>query len=301
MKRMFRITVAGIGLLLGLLIAQSGPRADARPEARTVRIGVVDTVSQGAPPALMALVMRPFKTYMEEQIGMQGEIVSGGDPFALAQKLADDKVQVGIFHGHEFAWAKEKHPGLQAVAVCVCEKTSARVHLVVLNTSKAADYADLKGKTVAVPRKDREYCRLYFERRCVKAGTAPNKFYGKVLTPQEPEQGLDFVVAGKAQAAIVDAISLEQYRKARPGRAKWLKAIQTSEPFPCGVIACYKDRFPEADVAKFRDALINAKSTATGRQTLELFRLTRFAVPPEDHDTQLEAVVKAYPPPKTDR
>jgi len=264
-----------------------------------VRIGVADSISQGAPATLMALMMRPFKSYMEEQTGIEGEVVNGGDPFALAQKLADDKVQVGIFHGHEFAWAKQKHPDLQAVALCVAGQKTAKVHLVVLNTSKAASYADLKGKTIAVPRKSKEYCRLYLERKCVRGGTAPDKFYSKVLTPIEPEQGMDYVVAGKVQAAIVDAVSLEQYRKERPGRAKWLKSIQTSEPFPCGVIACYKDRFPESDVNKFRQALINARTTATGRQTLELFRLTSFEAAPEDHDVQLEAVAKAYPAPKS--
>lgn len=295
MKTLLRVAAVVLVVSLGLL---SLPPALARPEGKCVKLGVIDTVSQGVPAALMELAMRPFKSYMEEQTATQSEIVNGGDALALAAKLADDKVQVGIFHAHEFAWAKQKYPSLRPIVVCVSETPTVSALLLVPSNSKAKDIADLKGKTLVVPRKAKEFCRLWLDRKLVPEGVAPAKHYGKILTPASPESGLDTVVDGKAQAIVVDSLAFERFKKERPGRAKWLKVIATSEGFPSGVIACHKDRFPEEQVTKFREALMAAKSSETGRATLELFKLSCFEAPSQEYQDQLDAVLKAYPAPK---
>jgi len=183
------------------------------------------------------------------------------------------------------------------VVVCVNEQKNVRVHLVVSGDAKVNSYADLKGKVVAQARKNREYCRLYFERRCTPPGVAPEKFYRKQLLLAYPEQTLDAIVAGRAHAAVVDVVAWEQYRKDRPAKARGLRSLQVSEPFPPGVIACYKGNLSEADVRSFRTALINARSSGAGRETLQLFRLTTFEEPPEDYDEALDVIARVYPPP----
>ena len=52
--------------------------------------------------------MKPFKTLMEEQTGVQGTVVNGTDYDALGRQIMEESIQVGVFHGFEFAWAKEK-------------------------------------------------------------------------------------------------------------------------------------------------------------------------------------------------
>jgi hypothetical protein len=41
---------------------------------------------------------------------VSGELVPCGDADNLGRQLMDDKVQLGVFHGIEFAWARQKYP-----------------------------------------------------------------------------------------------------------------------------------------------------------------------------------------------
>jgi ABC-type phosphate/phosphonate transport system substrate-binding protein len=96
---------------------------------------------------------------------------------------------------------------------------------------------------------------------------------------------------------VVDGVALERYRKAYPGRARAIRSLLTSEPFPPGVIAYYDGRFPAAEVKKLQEALVNAKSNERGKQTLQLLKLSSFEIAPADYDKELNAIAKSYPPP----
>jgi ABC-type phosphate/phosphonate transport system substrate-binding protein len=262
----------------------------------TIKIGLVDTITRGIPPSWTQIAMRPFKALMEERTGMTGEVVMGGDALHLAKELQDNKVQVGVFHGHEYAWAKQKYPRLKAIALCVNRWQQAKVHLVIRTDSKAASYADLKGKKIAVPRQGRAPCRLYIERRCVPPGSTPEKYYARVETPFATADALEDLIDGEVAAAVVDAAGLEDYRRAFADRARRLRCIAESEPFPCGVIACYPGGISEAKMSKFSAGLLSAPTTPRGKDTLRVLRLTAFELPPANHNAVLEAIAKSYPP-----
>jgi ABC-type phosphate/phosphonate transport system substrate-binding protein len=263
----------------------------------TVRIGLVETLGQGVPPGLLQLAMRPFKGLMEAQTGLTGEVVPGGDALSLGKKLHDDKLQVAVLHGHEYAWAKMKYPRLQPVALCVNKYRQIRVHLVVRDDSKARSYADLEGKAVSLPRLARGHCRIYFERRCIKPGVAAEKFYKKVEAPFECEDALDDVVDGVVAATVVDAAALEEFRKDKPGRGRRLRTLAESEPFPCGVIAYHEGGLSPSQLRKLRSGLLTAPSTPRGRETLKTLRLTSFETPGKGFTAELKAIAAAYPPP----
>jgi ABC-type phosphate/phosphonate transport system substrate-binding protein len=287
-------------LALVVALAALGPAAaPAEEETSTsvVKIGLASTITRGVPPAFTALVMSPFKALIEAETGLSGEVVTGRKPLALARDLQDDKVQVGVFHGHEFAWAKQKFPKLGVIAVCVNQTQQIRLHLVVRSDSPATSFTDLKGKVVSVPRMGREQCCLYLERRCVPPGTKPEKFYRHVSRPIATADSLTEVLDREAAAAVVDQTGLEEFRKANGVLGRRLRSLSVSEPFPAGVIAYQPGRFSEEKMAKFRAGLLGAKSTPNGRSTLKRMRLTAFEAPPENHDALLAAIAKAYPPP----
>jgi hypothetical protein len=96
---------------------------------------------------------------------------------------------------------------------------------------------DLRGNTVSLPRDAREHCRLFFERSCVPAGTTATSFYRKIQRPAEGSDALEEVASGKAQIAIVDALTFEKFRQERPTRAGLVQVVFQSDPFPPGVIA----------------------------------------------------------------
>jgi ABC-type phosphate/phosphonate transport system substrate-binding protein len=281
----------------GLVVGLAALPAEESASAKVVKIGLASSITRGVPAAFTDVVMSPFKALMEAETGLSGELVTGRDAMVLARDLQDYKVQIGVFHGHEYAWAKQRYPKLQVVAVCVNKSQLIRLHLVVLTDSPAHSFADLKGKPISVPRMGREQCLLYLERRCVPPETNPEDYYRYVSRPIAISDSLNEVIDREAAAAIVDDAGLDDFRKANGALGRRLRSIAVSEPFPSGVIAYCPGRFSEEKVAKFRAGLLAAKTTATGRSTLKRLRLTAFEVPPQDHDAVLAAIARAYPPP----
>ena len=88
-------------------------------EGRCVRIGLVRTLFRDTSESLMQVIMRPFKSLLETQTGMNGRLISGGDAHNLGQRLKQGEVHFGIFHGVEFAWAKAKFPELKPLLIAV--------------------------------------------------------------------------------------------------------------------------------------------------------------------------------------
>jgi ABC-type phosphate/phosphonate transport system substrate-binding protein len=272
------------------------PAAEATPSDR-VRIGLVASLFRSTPEALIQVLMGPFKSLMFAQTGMRADVVSGGEYEALARKLKEGKVQLGVFHGVEFAWARLKYPRLKPLIVCVNQERRVRAFLVVRKVDALDKPADLEGKSLAMPVTSKEHCRLFLEHRCVLPGKAPEKFYRSITSPFDTEEALDNVVDGLDHAAVVDAVEWAGYQKNKPGAARRLRVLLESEAFPCGVVAYYPGTLTESQLTRFREGMIKAHSTSRGRQLLRLSRLTAIEGVPEDYDKSLTAIVEAYPPP----
>src|SRR5258708_1343500 len=124
------------------LVSGPAPGEDMAP-APAVRIGVVGSLFRDTPEPMVQPLMRPFKSLMGAQTGLTGQVVSGGDAESLGGQLAKDKVQLGVFHGFEFAWARLKHPALKPLMIVVNQHRTQKAHLVVRADSTVAGFADL--------------------------------------------------------------------------------------------------------------------------------------------------------------
>jgi ABC-type phosphate/phosphonate transport system substrate-binding protein len=284
-----------VGLAPLLREAPAAPAGEARPKA--MRIGLITSLFPDTPEGLIQVLMRPLRSLLEAQTGLTGEVVAVKGAEALGQDLTEDKVQLAVFHGVEFGWAKLKHPDLKPLVIAVNQHQRLHAHLVVRQDCKAECAGDLKGKTLALPKLSREHCKLFLERRCVPAGSCPQKFYGQVAASVDNEEALDSVVDGTAQAAVIDALGLEAYQRLKPGRFAKVRTLQQSEAFPSAVIAYHPGGLPDALLKSLRDGMTDAKNNRRGQQLLEMCRITSFDAIPEDYDQMLAEIVKAYPPP----
>jgi len=270
--------------------------AEEKPRPATLRVGIIKSMFRDTPPGLVQFVMNPFKKLLENETGMAGEIVTGGDADQLGAQLADDKVQLGVFQGIEFAWARLKNPKLTPLIIAVNRDTSLKAAVVVRGDSKVEVVGDLHGQDVALPRMSREHCHLFLQRRCAKPGEAPEKSFHKVTTPPTVEDALDDVVDNIVQAAVVDTGSLDAYKASKPGRAGKLKVLLESEPFPCGIVAYNPGALDEAMLAKIKTGLVNAGKTPQGKNFFEMVRITGFRAVPDNYEQLFKDIAKAYPP-----
>jgi ABC-type phosphate/phosphonate transport system substrate-binding protein len=292
-----RIELGAIAILLATVAI--GLSAEKTPIATPdrVRIAMVNSLFRDTPPSVIRVMMQPFAVLMESQTGLPGELIPGGDAAQLGQLLSEDKAHVGVFHGFEFAWARQRYPDLRPLLIAINQDRLLQALIVTRADASAAGLPDLKGKTLALPRCTREHCYLFLEHRCLECGQEPSRFFSTITAPPSVEDALDDVVDGIVQSAIVDGVSLKCYERRKPGRFSQLKAIQRSELFPAAVVAYHPGTMDEDTLCRFRDGLIKANKGALGRQFLTLWKLTAFEPVPADYEQTLADILKAYPHP----
>jgi ABC-type phosphate/phosphonate transport system substrate-binding protein len=295
------ITRQGLVFLLGLavLTVPARGRAEENLTSPNVRVGIMRTAFRDAKRLSLAAQLQPIKALMDAQTGLDSQLNVVNDADQLGEELADGKVQFGVFHGYEFAWARKKYPELKPLVVTV-PAHPLKAYLVVHKDSSVKCCADLEGKSCALARQVRPYCRLFLEHCCKECGGSPQRFFSQLTSPASIEQALAAVVEGQIQATVVDACLLDWYRERRPDAYARLRTVDQSDVFPASVIAYVPGAVDEARLARFREGLLNAHKSPRGEAVLTLCQILRFDPVPADYDQQLAAIAKAYPEPQDD-
>jgi len=292
-----------LAVALGILSAAAAGKA-ATPSGRSdiVRVGLAKSLVQGLPGASgnqsgTGAAADGVGRLVEEQTGIATRFTGALDHDHLGQLLAAGDIQLGLFHGVEFAWAKQKYPGLRPLLVLVNETPYARACLVVRRGDGVADFADLKGKACALPAGSRQHCRLFLEARCRQAGAEPKDFFSRLDPPRGVNDAVEAVVEGTAQAAVVDERALDCYRELKPGRFARLEVAQRSEVFPAAVLAYADGNLSGERLRQVRQALLRAARQPRTHTFLTVCHLTGLAEVPEDYDQTLQDIAAAYQPP----
>jgi len=290
--------LAAVLILAGLAGSLPCDAGELGQKTQPVRIGMVSSLFRDVPDSLIDTMAKPFGMLMATQTGLSGQLCKGGDAVELGSKLADGTMHLGIFHGHEFAWARQQHPDLKPLVIAVNQSHRLKAFLVVKADSAIAGFPDLKEKTLNVPRGTRCHCHLFAECRCQDSCQSPAKdAVGKLCCANSAEEALDEVVDGVCAATIVDNVTLETYQRRKPGRFAELKIAVESETFPTGVVAYKAGVVDEPTLKKFRDGLTGCHKTLLGKQLLMLWKLSGFQTVPADYDQLLTDIARAYPAP----
>jgi ABC-type phosphate/phosphonate transport system substrate-binding protein len=274
------------------------PAADPPPP---VRMGMPASMFRDVKPGVFAALAIPFYSLVENQTGLKSDLALIQTPDEMREQLESGKIQLGVFHGFEFAWMKQKAPTLQALMVAAPQHRPLKALILVAQDCPAKTLADLKGKNVALPQGTREYVRLFLNRTCQAMGQSPDAFFGQVTKPATPDTAMHQVVdAEGVQAAIVDGGMYQAYEANYSGRAKRLRVLATSESFPESVVVYAPGKVDEDIIRRFRQGMSTAHATPMGRQLLSLWSMAGFQPIPPNYDQQLADVLKAYPPAKED-
>jgi ABC-type phosphate/phosphonate transport system substrate-binding protein len=238
-----------------------------------------------------------LKSFIKEETGLDNEGVSQKDWRELAENMAKGQLHLGVFEGYEFAWAQEKYPDLQPLAVAVNVYKYPIGYVIVQRTNNAKDFAGLQGQSLAIPTSGPHFLKLFVEHECEANKKSTATFFSKVTTPESIEDALDDVVDGVVQATVVDRAALEAFKRKKPGRFKQIKEVAHSQPFPPPLIAYYGKVLDEPTRTRFKDGLLGASKKEKGQTMLTLFHLTAFEPVPDDFGKVLADTRKTYPPP----
>jgi ABC-type phosphate/phosphonate transport system substrate-binding protein len=262
-----------------------------------LRIGIVESLFRDVSPHLVRALMQPFGMLMKSETGFNSDLERGGRALELGKRLAEDKVDLAVFQGIEFAWAQQKYSDLRPLMLIINRHPYRQAYLVVSRKAGVTKLADLKGKTLAIPRFSHEHCYLFIDRLCRLDGTTREKLFGKIEKSASAETALDDLVDGVIAAAVIEEVPWECYQRRKPGRASALTVLKRSEMFPASVVAYRSGRLGQETLDRFKDAMLHADGNAVGRQLLSLWRVTGFVAVPSDYQAGLEKIVKLYPAP----
>src|SRR5260370_32159146 len=104
-----------------IVVFALGADAGAQQPAPMVKIGLPADLCRDIRRTTVDFLMRTFSKLMQSETGLRGEtvVLKGGDE--VGQQLADNKVQLAVFHGFEFAWAQNKHKDLRPLVIAVSQ------------------------------------------------------------------------------------------------------------------------------------------------------------------------------------
>jgi ABC-type phosphate/phosphonate transport system substrate-binding protein len=289
------IGAAGLPAFLLIVCGSSAP-GQQTAKLDSIRIGISGALGLGAESGKEEAAADNLRSFIKSETGFDNEIVQQKGWRELAEKLAGGGVQLGVFQGYEFAWAREKYPKLQPLALAINVHRYREAHVVTAKTAKAADFAALDGQVLALPKVGQAHLALFVERQSQANGKALNKFFSRVTSPDNIEDALDDAVDGAVGAAVVDRVGLEAYKRRKPARFSRLKEVARSGQLPPPLVA-YQEGLNPDTLKRFQEGLLNARRKEKGQKLLNLFHLTGFETAPSDFDQFLAATRKAYPPP----
>ena len=279
-----------LALAVSLILVQCGPAQD--PDI--IPIGLVDSMIGDLSPGKRKMLDSEFPRLVQDFTGLKSIVFQGGEVAIAAKKLAEGQWRLGVFQGIEFAWAAASDSKLKPLILIRNGNSPVHAFLVVKSDSKAAGFADLKGKTAHLIQA-REHARLFADK---ETGGKPEKFFAK-LSPTVGAQGiLDDVLLGKVDAAIVDSQALDYYQELNPSRFKRLKVLAKSDQFPATVIAFYEGKLSDNALDKFRNGMVKANQSDTGKEAMGEVNITAFENVTPEFRQVLESILKSYPAPK---
>ena len=264
-----------------------------------LRIGATGTLCGKADSAKEKAGAETLRSFIKDETGLDNAIVGQVNWQELVGKMAKGQLHIGVFQGHEFAWAQEKHPDLKPLAIGVNGQRYSVAIVLANRDNPANNFAGLRGQNLAVPSASRSFVRLFVDRQSASEGKKAEAYFSQITTPDNLEDALDDVVDGKLQAAVVEQVALEAFKRRKPGRFNKLKEVARSQPFPPTVVAYYGATLDESTLRKLKAGLLGAARKEKGEMLLTLSKLSGFETVPEDFARVIVETRKQYPPPSS--
>jgi ABC-type phosphate/phosphonate transport system substrate-binding protein len=284
-----RATLVAVGLVL------VAPMAGRAQDKQTLKIGIPQSVFRDLPSALLNVAGSTFKDIMKSQTGLDGEVAVDGEALAVAKAVDTGKLHLGVFLGHEFAWAKEKYPDLVPLVCSVPRPREIQAYLLVRWDSKAAHLGELKGAKFALATGTRDHARLFLERR--KAAEMGGDDFSTTVKAGTVHDAINQVIDGEADVTVADHAAWNYYQKLYPGASQNIRVLSRSEVFPPTVIACKSGALSDETVKRLCEGLLTAHEHSRTSRIMNLIKVEKFDEVPTGYDDALKSCLKAYPAP----
>ncbi|HEX3146620.1 MAG TPA: PhnD/SsuA/transferrin family substrate-binding protein [Gemmataceae bacterium] len=286
-------------ILVAALIVTLNPWAAPAGEKEVYRIGIAKGVVRDVPQGLLSIAGDPFRELMKIQTGLNGAVTFDHEWPALARNLNDGKLELGVLQGHEFGWARQKYPDLQALVCSIARPKPLIAYLLVRHDCNAGDLADLKDGKLVMATALTDHARLFLAKR--QAEEMGGSVFRSTATVDTVHEAIQKVIAEEGDLTVTDHAAWSYFQKLYPGASKNLKVLAKSEEFPPTVLVYKKGSLDEIALKKLRDGLVTSHETAKVARMMGLVRIEKFVAVPDGFEETIAACLKSYPAPRTQK
>jgi ABC-type phosphate/phosphonate transport system substrate-binding protein len=238
----------------------------------------------------------PLEDLIESDSGLPAD-VQVDSPQALLKKLRQGEIHLAIMPGIEYAWYGRNTP--TAVPLLTLGKPSTSLHACLLMKADAAfsSIEDLKTKTIAFPKRNEYFVHLFMNSLITHAGANPLLYFQARLTPTNTDAAIEAVLSDEAQAVFLNEQAWQVYQERKPQRAQKLKVVARSPAFPPPIAVYNPHVLSDAQAASLRQEMCQVDKKPLARQTLNFYRIERFAPFSHAYDQWVQGILKEFPKP----
>ena len=213
--------------------AQPAPPPNPPPNPQEVRIGFPDALFKDVPKPLINAAIGPFQKMIHKQIGMSGSMKICQDYVELADDLKAGKIEIGVFHGFEFAWVKN-NPAFLPLVITNPSCGKVQACLVVHADNKAKSPQQLKGACVGIPKGTKAHCTMFLKHLQETTDIADGRLFSDAV-----QDGRSHAARGPGRRGLRQVRGracrhrqLETYQRNWPGLGKQLRVSRSPNCSP---------------------------------------------------------------------
>ncbi len=243
-------------------------------------------------PTELARKAAPLVKYLEKTLGMKVEFTPVSDYAASVEALANKQVDLAWYGGFTFVQANVRSGG-KAVPLVQREEDEKFRSVFITSDPSIKTLADLKGKNVSFGSQSSTSGHLMPRSYLLQANIDPDKDFKRVAYSGAHDATIAAVAAGKVEAGALNISVWEKFVADGKVDTTKVKVFYTTPGYFDYNWTVHAD-MPAAQREKLTRAFLALdKSTAEGKEILDLQRATRFIATRAENYKGIEAAARS--------
>ena len=243
-------------------------------------------------PTELARKAEPLVKYLEKTLGMKVEFTPVTDYAASVEALANKQVDMAWYGGFTFVQAQQRSGG-KVIPLVQREEDEKFRSVFITTDASIKTLADLKGKNVSFGSQSSTSGHLMPRSFLLAAQIDPDKDFKRVAYSGAHDATIAAVAAGKVDAGALNISVWEKFVKEGKVDTSKVKVFYTTPGYFDYNWTVHAD-MPQAMRDKITKAFLSLdRSTAEGKEILELQRATRFIATKADNYKGIEQAARS--------
>ena len=243
-------------------------------------------------PTELARKAGPLIKYLEAKLGMKVEFTPVTDYAAAVEVLVNKKVDMAWFGGFTFVQANVRSGG-KVLPLVQREEDEKFRSVFITSDPSIKTLADLKGKDVSFGSQSSTSGHLMPRSFLLDAGVNPDKDFKRVAYSGAHDATIAAVASGKVQAGALNISVWEKFVADKKVDPAQVRVFFTTPGYYDYNWSVHADMPAATREALSQAMLALSKSTAEGKEILELQRATRFIPSKVDNYKGIEAAARS--------